>query len=379
MEGSIASLPSWPRVDILSASGEGAEISGSSIAAGGRKSLLLGGKGIGLIGIDESWLDLGEEEPLDPDLRICDPHHHQWDRPDGRYMREELLRDVSGHRVEKTVFIECGSKYREGGSDALGPVGETEFVEEIAKQGVAENDICELNAGIVAHADLLLGDDVCQVLEAHQAASPQRFRGIRHSAAWHPHPSIRPSHSNPPPHMFELPVFRRGFAQLKHYDLSFDAWIFHTQLDELYDLVRFAPEVPVVLNHAGGPLGIGPFVGLRREVLEAWEKAIGRLAECPNVHVKLGGLQMALSGFRWHERSLPPTSVELAQAARPYIMYCIDCFGVDRCMFESNFPVDKVSSSYNVLWNSFKRLTENFSHAERESLFRLTAELFYRI
>ncbi|MFP6640484.1 MAG: amidohydrolase family protein, partial [Myxococcota bacterium] len=238
------------------------------------------------------WLEAAEEEPLEPDLTICDPHHHHWDRPDGRYMREELARDLSGHRVRKTVFVECGSSYRPDGPEPLRPVGETEFVERIAQQRLGPEDSDGFDAGIVGHANLLLGTEVDEVLEAHRAASPERFRGIRHSAAWHPSPDVRLSHSDPPPHMLGLSAFREGFGRLRHHGLSFDAWLFHTQLDELYDLARADPETVIVLNHMGGPLGIGPFAGQRAAVMEDWKPRIARLSECQNVVVKLGGLQM---------------------------------------------------------------------------------------
>jgi predicted TIM-barrel fold metal-dependent hydrolase len=329
--------------------------------------------------LDPEWLEVGQEDALETDLEICDPHHHHWDRPDGRYMREELALDLKGHAVMKTVFVECGSSYFTKGLESLRPVGETQFIQALADQRLDDRDGGGLSAGIVGHADLLLGSRVAEVLEAHLTASPERFRGIRHSAAWHPSSEIRPSHSDPPPHMLTLEAFRDGFAQLSNYGLSFDAWLFHTQLDELYDLARDYPDTPIVLNHMGGPLGIGPFAGRRGEVFSEWKLGMARLAECENLVVKLGGLQMAISGFGWHEQERPPTSVDLLEALAPYYTDCIENFGVDRCMFESNFPVDKVSCSYTVLWNFFKRLTVGYSDSEREALFHQTAERVYRI
>lgn len=332
-----------------------------------------------MTGPSAHWLETAEEDPLEPDLPICDPHHHHWDRPDGRYMREELALDLRGHRVRKTVFVECGSNYLPDGPESLRPVGETDFVERIATQRLGPHDCDGFDAGIVGHANLLLGTAVDEVLEAHRAASPERFRGIRHSAAWHPSPAVRLSHSNPPPHMLTLSAFREGFARLRPHGLSFDAWLFHTQLDELYDLARADPDTLIVLDHMGGPLGIGPFAGRRAEVMEDWKPRIARLAECQNVMLKLGGLQMEISGFGWHERPKPPSSLELAEAVRPYYLHCIEQFGVDRCMFESDFPVDKISCSYNVLWNCFKHMTRDFSEPERAALFHGTAERVYRL
>ena len=330
-------------------------------------------------GIRTDWLESGEEEALEPDLDIVDPHHHLWDYPESRYLAEDLAHDGRKLSLVSSVFVECGSKYRDSGPEALRPVGETEFVEAIARKSEAAADPTAVAAGIVGHADLLLWDAVDAVLEAHLAASPTRFRGIRHSAAWHPNPAIRESHSKPPPHMLTLEKFREGFQRLRHYDLSFDAWLFHSQLGELQDLAERNPETRIILNHVGGPLGIGPYEGKRAEVFEAWSRSIEAMARCENVVMKLGGLQMAISGFRWHHQPRPPTSAELATAVAPYYQHCIEHFGPDRCMFESNYPVDKVSCSYTVLWNAFKILSRPYSENERAALFAETAIRVYRI
>ena len=332
-----------------------------------------------MAGIHDDWLASGEEQAIEPGLRVCDPHHHLWEHPRSRYLAAEFTRDARGHGVEKSVFVECGSSYRPDGPEQLRPVGETEFVERIAREFAAGPGSLELNAGIVGHANLLLGEAVDEVLEAHLAASPERFRGIRHSAAWHESDAIRESHSKPPPHMLTLPKFHAGFARLRRYELSFDAWLFHSQLDELCALARAFPDTPIVLDHLGGPLGIGPYEGHREQVFGAWRHSISALAECENVVVKLGGIQMAISGFGWHRRTKPPASLELAKTVEPYYLHCIEAFGAERCMFESNFPVDKVSCSYTVLWNCFKRISRGCSSAEREAMFRGTAERVYRL
>jgi len=328
----------------------------------------------------DAWLASGEEDALEPDLLICDPHHHLWDHPTSRYLLDELLADTSGHRIEKTVFVECGSMYRGDGPEAFRPVGETEFVQGIAAQSASGGyGRLRANAGIVSHANLLLGAAVGGVLDAHIAASPNRFRGIRHSAAWHASELIRPSHSAPPPHMLSVPSFREGFAQLAPRGLSFDAWLFHTQIDELADLARAFPDTTIILDHVGGPLGIGPFEGRRDDVHAAWMDSISALAPCRNVVVKLGGLVMPICGFGWHRRPRPPSSTELAEALRPWVLHVVDRFGPDRCMFESNFPVDKASCSYTVLWNSFKRVSQGFGENERAALFHDTAARVYRL
>ncbi len=327
-----------------------------------------------------AWLDSGEEAALEPDLPIIDPHHHLWDHPGSRYLLDEILVDTTGHRIEKTVFVECASMYRAEAPDALRPIGETEYVQGNAAQsasgGYGETRVA---AGIVSHANLLLGAAVDEVLEAHIAASPNRFRGIRHSAAWHPSDQVRKSHSDPPPHMLTRPDFREGFARLAARDLTFDAWLFHTQIDELTDLAGAFQDTTIILDHVGGPLGIGPFEDKRDEVFDAWRRSISELARCRNVVAKLGGLQMPICGFGWHKQPRPPSSEDLARVLGPYYLHCIAEFGPDRCMFESNFPVDKASCSYTVLWNGFKRVTGDFSSTERAALFHDTAARVYRL
>ena len=326
------------------------------------------------------WLGLMAEEPIDPDLPICDPHHHFWDRPDGRYLLDELLQDTSGgHRITETIFVECSSMYRKDGPEDTRPVGETEFVQGIAAQSASgQYGETKVAAGIVGYADLSLGDEVTVVLESHIEASRNRFRGIRNSSCWDENPEIR-SHKNPMKGLLADQTFRKGFRALGKLGLSFDAWLYHTQLQELVDLARTFPDVPIVLDHIGGPIGIGSYAGKQEEVFQHWKNGVTELATCPNVVVKLGGFGMPLGGFGWHERDTPPTSTDIAAVMAPYYRHCIEAFGVDRCMFESNFPVDKISSSYTVLWNAFKRITADFSPTERSALFRDTAVRVYRL
>ena len=331
--------------------------------------------------INDSWLDLVNEETLEPEQPICDPHHHLWDFPGSRYMLDELLADTgSGHNVRKTVFIECSAMYSQRAPDSMKPVGETEFVQGIAAQSASgQYGETEAVAGIVGFADLLLGKEVDSVLDAHIAASPNRFRGIRHACSWDASEQVRNAHTNPPQSLYLNPRFREGFARLEQKGLSFDSWQYHTQMLELVDLARAFPGVTIILDHVGGPLGVGPYAGMQKEVFIEWKKGIAELATCPNVVVKLGGLSMAVNGFDWHKKALPPTSMQLAETTAPYFLYCIEQFGVDRCIFESNFPVDKVSCSYNVLWNSFKRVAADFSASEKSALFHDTAVRVYRL
>jgi len=326
------------------------------------------------------WLALREEEAIEPQLPICDPHHHLWDHPGHRYLLDELLADTgSGHRIEQTVFVECASEYREEGPESLRPVGETEFVDRVARASLGRREETRVAAGIVGLADLSLGDGAAAVLEAHLEASPERFRGIRHACGWDASPDVRNSHTHPPPGLLLDAEFRRGFAALDRYGLSFDAWLYHPQIGELADLAGAFPATTIILDHVGGPLGIGPYAGRRDEVFADWKAAIETLAGRSNVVVKLGGLAMPICGFGWHKAERPPGSQELVEAWRPYLMTCIERFGVERCMFESNFPVDKRSCSYTVLWNAFKRLTSTFSVDERRALFQETAQRVYRL
>jgi len=292
-------------------------------------------------------------------------------------MAAELHADLtSGHNVVFTVFVERTCGYRPVGPEAFRPVGENRCVEEAT--GEAPDSKIALAAGIVGFADLSLGDRVRPVLEAHLEASG-RFRGIRHACSWDPSPAIRNAHTNPPPRLYLDAAFRKGFAHLAPLGLSFDAWLYHPQIPELTDLARAFPDTALVLDHVGGPLGIGPYAGQRETVVPEWKAAIDALALCPNVCVKLGGLVMPANGFRWHKQPEPPGSERLAGVLEPYFHYCIERFGPDRCMFESNFPVDKVSCSYNVLWNAFKRLASGFSTEEKTALFHDTAARFYRL
>ena len=325
------------------------------------------------------WLGKLTEDILEPELPIVDPHHHLWDHPGNKYFLDELLADVnSGHNIVSTVFLQCFWSYRTAGPDEMKPVGETEFVAAVAAEAEKRGTRAKICAGIVGHVDLRLGDAAGEVLDAHEAAGAGRFRGIRHITA-RDH-AILASMATPPTFgLMAEPSFRRGFAQLARRGLSFDAWLYHTQLDQLTDLARAFPDVPIVLNHVGGPLDVGPYRGRHDAVFQAWRTGIRSLALCPNVHVKLGGLGMTICGFGFHRLPEPPSSEILAAAWRPYIETCIEAFGPARCMFESNFPVDKPSCSYRVLWNAFKRIAAEASVVEKILLFKETATKFYRL
>ena len=311
------------------------------------------------------------EAVLEPDLPILDPHHHLWDHPSSRYMLDELRDDTgSGHNVVRTVFVECASGYRTDGPESFRPVGETDFVVAADPDGFI--------AGIVGFADLT-APDVADVLAAHVAAGAGRFRGIRHVNAFDPSPDIRRSHTSPPPGLLGDAAFRNGFAALGRAGLRFDAWLYHPQLPELAALARAHPEVPIILDHLGGPLGIGPYAGRRDEVLDEWRKSMDEVASCESVVLKLGGIGMPIFGLGFHKQADATTSAQLADVWGDEIRWCIERFGVDRCMFESNFPVDKASCSYLVLWNAFKLIATGASPADKAALFHDTAARAYGI
>jgi predicted TIM-barrel fold metal-dependent hydrolase len=332
--------------------------------------------------IRQDWLDRRQEPILEPDLPIVDPHHHLWDRPDWRYLLDDLLRDVdSGHNIVATVFVQARAMYRASGPEEMRPVGETEFVNGIAAMSASgtygKTRAC---AGIVGHADLTLGNWVEPVLIALIRAGGERFRGIRHITAWDADASVRNPAYSPPRGLMSDKTFREGFAVLGQLGLSFDAWLYHPQIDEVTELARAFPNTPIVLNHVGGPIGTGAaYTGKRKEIFPRWASSIKALAACPNVFVKLGGLGMRLGGFGFHELAEAPSSETLSDAWRPYIETCIEAFGPSRSMFESNFPVDKGSYSYPVFWNACKLMTKAASNSERADLFAGSAARFYRL
>ena len=327
------------------------------------------------------WLALRQEDIIDPARPIVDPHHHLWDRGGQRYLIEEMVDDIgSGHNIVATVYVDCRSMYRAHGLEAFRPVGEVEFANGVAAMsasgGYGPAAIC---AGIVSHVNLLLGDAARAVLEAEIAAGNGRFRGIRHSSPWDADPDVAGIYAMRPKGLLLDPTFRKGFACLAPLGLSFDAWLFHPQIGELADLARAFPDTKIVLDHCGGPIGLGGYANRRDEIFPVWKASILDIAKCPNVVVKLGGLAMRLLGHDFHERPKPPSSEQAATAWRPYIETCIEAFGPHRCMFESNFPPDKGQCSYQVIFNAFKRIAADYSEAEKTALFSRTAADFYRL
>ncbi len=336
----------------------------------------------GHLAVRQDWLDRRREEIIEPLLPIVDPHHHLVERPEtGRYLLADLLADLgSGHNVTATVYLEWLSMHRAEGPVELRPVGEVEFAGGVAAMSASGRyGPARVCAGIVGYADLALGAAVEKVLEAQIAAGGGRFRGIRYITATHPDQGAWGATAIRPEGMLADRRVREGFARLAPLGLGFDAWVYHTQLGELVDLARAFPQTPIVLDHVGGAIGLGRYAGRRDEVFAEWSSGIRALAACPNVHIKLGGLGMRMFGFSVHAGDMPPSSEALAAAWRPYVETCIAAFGPDRAMFESNFPVDKGSCGYAVLWNAFKRIAAGCSAAEKQALFSATAAKFYRL
>ncbi|MBM3621586.1 MAG: amidohydrolase [Alphaproteobacteria bacterium] len=334
------------------------------------------------LAVRPDWLATRREPALEPELPIIDPHHHLIDRPEsGTYLLRDIMADIdSGHNIVATVYLEWLSMYRAQGPVEMRPVGEIEFANGVAAMcasgGYGAPRVC---AGIVGHGELTLGARVEPVLEAMIAAGNGRFRGIRFITASDPDQALWGSVVGRPQGWLLDKTVREGFTRLAPLGLSFDAFMYHSQLGDLLDLARTFPQTPIVLNHVGGAIGLGRYAGKRDEVFADWRAKIRNLAACPNVHVKLGGMGMKMFGFDFHEGAQPPTSERLAAAWRPYVETCVEAFGAKRAMFESNFPVDKGSYSYGVFWNACKRLARGASAEEKANLFHGTASRFYRL
>lgn len=325
------------------------------------------------------WLSRRQEGAVDAARPIIDPHHHLWDRGGSTYLAPQLLDDLTAtHNVVKTVFVECRASYDKARVAHMQPVGETVFA--AAEAAAADAAGGPRIAGIVGHADMMLGEAVAEVLAAHEAAGGGRFRGVRHATAWDASDEVRNGHSRLFEQMMGTGEFRAGVRTLAEMGFSFDAWLYHPQLPELAALAAAVPEATVVLNHLGGPLGIGPYRGDRSRVRADWRASLERLAACPNVFLKLGGIGMdAYFATGWAARAVPPGSEEVAEHWGDDVRLCIDRFGPDRCMFESNFPVDRQTLTYPVVWNAFQIMASDYTDAEQDDLFSGTAARVYRL
>ncbi|BFG79476.1 amidohydrolase family protein [Paraburkholderia terrae] len=328
--------------------------------------------------VRSEWLASGTEAALEPDMPIIDAHHHFYDRPGWTYLLDEYLRDAqSGHNITASVYMQALTRYRQSGPDALRPVGEVEYV--TAATAPTQGGRPQVAKGIVGYADLRRGAAVREVLEAHLQAGQGRFRGVRHLVTWDADQTLVNPVSAAPRGLLLDRDYRAGVAQLGPLGLSYDAWLFFPQLPELFDLAKACPDVPVIINHCGGVVRIASYEDKQKEVFESWSQSMRKLAQLPNVYVKVGGLGMRINGFDFEKGERPPSSIQLAEAWKQWMQTCIELFGANRCMFESNFPVDKGSYPYSNGWNAFKRLTAQAGHGEREALFRGTVSNVYRL
>jgi predicted TIM-barrel fold metal-dependent hydrolase len=327
-------------------------------------------------GSDE-WLNQVTEEIIDPDRPIVDPHHHLWQRPDSTYILENLWADTgSGHNVTKTVFLECGASYYQDGPSHLKPIGETVFVEGIAAESRSGGGA--VISAIAARADLRI-PELDEVLDAHEEAGKGLFRGIRHAGAREPHHEALTIAGRSPEGLYVSEDFRKGVARLGERGYTYDTWHYHHQNLDFLDLAKAVPGTTMILDHFGTPLGVGPYAGKREEIFAQWKDDMAAIAECPNVVAKIGGLAMPDNGFGWNTRAIPPSSDEFVEVQERYYDHTIKCFGADRCMFESNFPVDRLSLSYQVLWNGLKKIAAQYTEQEQTDMFSGTASRVYKL
>jgi len=325
-----------------------------------------------------AWLASGTEAALEPDMPIIDAHHHFYERPGWTYLLDEYLEDArSGHNITASVYMQALTRYRQSGPEPLRPVGEIEYVTQVTS--LLQKSTPQVAKGIVGYAYLRRGAAVREVLEAELQAGDGRLRGVRHLVTWDADATLVNPLSASPRGLLLDPAYRAGVAQLGALGLSCDAWLFFPQLPELFDLAKAYPDIPFIINHCGGVVRIASYADKQKEVFEAWSRSMRELAQLPNVYVKLGGLGMRINGFDFEKGERPPSSSQLAETWKPWMHTCIEAFGADRCMFESNFPVDKGSYPYSNGWNAFKRLTAQTSVQDREALFRGTVTKVYRL
>jgi len=335
------------------------------------------------MGDNDAWLEQVAEEAIEPDLPICDCHHHLWGHrahvPTPRYLLEDFLKDIdTGHNIVSTVFVDSNAMYRADGPRALAPVGEIEFANGVAAMSASGlYGETRVAAGIIGHADMRLGAKVGPVLDAMIEAAPGRFRGIRHATVFDEDEALPVHRDAPRAHLLLEDEFRAGIAEVARRGLIYECYLWHPQLPELTDVARAFPDLKIVVNHCGGPLGAGGYQGRRDEATMLWRKNLADLASCENTVVKLGGVNMLISGHEWHKRGLPPSSDEMLAAAGPYADFAIECFGATRAMAESNYPAERHSCGYGALWNFLKKVTRDFTPGEKARIYHDNAVAFY--
>lgn len=333
----------------------------------------------------EAWLSQVKEETIDPDRAIVDPHHHLWKSRFGRdYLLPELWQDTdSGHRIEKTIFMECRAFYYREGPEHLRSLGETEYVTKTALESQQDINGRAQIAALIAKVDLRLAGQseslLRETLAQHGELSQGLLRGIRHAGAFDKHPEDLVIQSPAPEYLYGKEDFRNGVRLLGELGLTYDTWHYHHQNEDFLELARSAPGTTMVLDHFGTPLGVGRYRGSRDSIFQRWKFDIAEIAKCENVYAKLGGLAMPDNGFDFQLAERPPTSDELVEKQNKYYQHAIECFGPERCMFESNFPVDRLSLNYHTVWNAFKKMAEGYSEEEKHAMFYGTAESVYQL
>ena len=330
------------------------------------------------------WIAQIKEEIIDPELPIIDPHHHLWNGDNQLagsfpYLIENLNEDTfSGHNIVGTIFMECAQGYYLDGEEKYKPVGETEFVINLIKDSEKLSKSTNI-MGIIGFADLMLGHEVKDVLNTHLLKGEGLFRGIRHAAGWDKNNEIHNSHSNPIENIYHNKSFMKGAEELINLKLTFDAWHYHHQINDLSIFAKKYPELTIIHDHFGGPLGVGPYEGKKEEIFKKWKDDISLLSESKNVYAKLGGLAMPVNGWNLHKQNKPASSDQIVDMHHEYYLHTINCFGVERCMFESNFPVDRRSVSYHVIWNAFKKMVLGYSDEDKNKLFFKNAKDVYGV
>lgn len=327
--------------------------------------------------VDEAWLALGEEQPVAPVLDIVDSHMHLWDFSDPPYFFDSYQRDAASAGICASVFVDCTMAYRETGPDELAPVGEVEFVRAQAEAATGPIDVA---AAIIGWADLSLGDSVASVLDALEQAGGSRFRGVRSRATYDPDPKAGYGDAGVGPGMMSEASFRRGVACLQERGHVLDLYAFHTQLHEVAAFANAFPDLPIALNHTGGPLGIGPYTQDRQGVFDRWADGIAAVGQCLNVTIKVGGFAISrIAIVPASHRDRPFDSAQVAEFCRPWVETALAAFGAERAMFGSNFPVDKVAIPLRTLVNAMKHLTAGLGVAGQRKFFAENARAFYRI
>ncbi len=331
---------------------------------------------------NEEWLAKQQQEkPLFADLPIIDTHHHLWDLKGYRYLIDEYAADIaSGHNVVASVFCECSTMWRANGPTEMRPVGEVEFV--LGQGAISRSGKfgpADVAMGIIGFADLTLGAVVEEVLTAEVASANGRLVGIRSEANWDADPAIGNSPTASWKHMLLDDKTQQGIRKLQSVGLPLDIWVYHPQLADVVAVADRNPDLTIVLNHCGGPIGYGAYAGQLKETFAMWQRSIQEVAKRPNVVCKVGGILSRSATFNYVEAALPPTSEELASIWTPWFSTCFEALGMQRCLYESNFPVEKLGTSYAVLLNVFKRILSSFSEDERQAFFAGNASRIYKL